>query len=209
MNQRLLSAETEEDFQAVGLLGREALISLAQAVYEHDAHPTTDGVAPSPTDAKRMLEAFVAAALPGSGNEEGRRFVRSAVALADSLQHRRSAERADAEVLSAGVQSTVLLIEALAGRVSSREPWEGVEIDGRCFAWAGPALHSLNDRQPIPTPAGLPDVLRSAGMTPSFGMRDRLNHHFAQGGHQVFETDKRTWRREVLYTSDGRQVLLV
>ena len=39
MNERLLTAETEEDFQAVGLLGREALISLTQAVYEPSKHP--------------------------------------------------------------------------------------------------------------------------------------------------------------------------
>lgn len=93
MNHRFLSAETEEDFQAVGLLGREALISLAQAVCDPDAHPPLDGVVPSETDAKRMLEAFVAVALPGSGNEEGRRLVKSAVSLADSLQHRRSGEQ--------------------------------------------------------------------------------------------------------------------
>jgi hypothetical protein len=34
MNDRLVTAEGEEDFQAVGLLAREALISLAQVVYD-------------------------------------------------------------------------------------------------------------------------------------------------------------------------------
>ena len=169
MNHRLLSAETEEDFQAVGLLGREVLISLDQAVYEPDNHPSVDGVSPSQTDAKRMLESFVAAVLPGSGNEEARRFVRSAVALAESLQHRRSAQRIDAELAVAGVESAIRIVEVLSGHAAgAREPWQGLELQGRYFAWSGPALHSLEDRPPVPTPAGLIDALRAAGMTPSY-----------------------------------------
>ena len=210
MNHRLLSGDTEEDFQAVGLLGREALISLAQAVYRPDHHPSLDGVSPSQTDAKRMLEAFVAAVLPGSGNEEARRLVRSAVALAESLQHRRSARRNDAELAVAGVESAVRIVGVLSGQVSiAREPWHGVELENRYFAWSGPVLHSLEDRPPVPTPAALIDALRAVGMTPSYGIRDRLNHHLAQGGHQLFETDRRTWRRELLNSGDGRQILLV
>jgi hypothetical protein len=40
----LAAGKTEEHFQAVGLLCREALISLAQAVFVADDHPTLDGV---------------------------------------------------------------------------------------------------------------------------------------------------------------------
>lgn len=210
MNDRLLTAETEEDFQAVGLLAREALISLAQAVYDPQAHPSGDGVVPSSTDSKRMLDAYVAAVLPGAGAEEARRFVRSAVALADALQHRRSAAKIDGDLCTAAVESVISFIEVLSGTTPHpRETWEGVEIGGRYFAWSGPGLHALQDRTPVPTPPNLPDALRSVGMTPSFGMRDRLNHHFAQGGHQLFETDRRRWRRELLYSGDGRQILLV
>jgi hypothetical protein len=54
----LETATSEEDFQGVGLLCREVLISLAQAVYVPELHPTSDGVEPSETDAKRMLEAY-------------------------------------------------------------------------------------------------------------------------------------------------------
>src|SRR5262249_20342839 len=53
---RLEQAENEEQFQAVGLLCRETLISLAQVVYDSQRHPSEDGVAPSKTDAKRMLD---------------------------------------------------------------------------------------------------------------------------------------------------------
>jgi hypothetical protein len=65
MRQRLESAAAEEQFQAVGLLCREALISLAQAVYDPDVHQTLDKVKASDTDAKRMLEAYIAVALGG------------------------------------------------------------------------------------------------------------------------------------------------
>lgn len=54
---RLVAGTDEEHFQAVGLLCREALISVAQAVFVADRHPTLDGVVASETDAKRMLDA--------------------------------------------------------------------------------------------------------------------------------------------------------
>jgi hypothetical protein len=43
----------------------EALISVAQAVYVAERHPTLDGVAASNTDAKRMLEALIAVEFAG------------------------------------------------------------------------------------------------------------------------------------------------
>ena len=58
-------ASTEEQFQAVGLLCRETLISLGQTVYDPARHKPVDGVEPSPTDAKRMLEGYLASELAG------------------------------------------------------------------------------------------------------------------------------------------------
>lgn len=60
---RLDTAESEEQYQAVGLLCREVLISVAQAVYDPRLHPSNDGVLPSDSDAGRMLEAFFSADL--------------------------------------------------------------------------------------------------------------------------------------------------
>ena len=45
----------------------------------------------SDTDTKRLLEAFFATELPGSGNEELRAHARCAVKLANTLTHKRSA----------------------------------------------------------------------------------------------------------------------
>ena len=57
IRERLEKADAEEQFQAIGLLCRETLISLAQTVFDKSIHITVDGIEPSDTDGKRMLEA--------------------------------------------------------------------------------------------------------------------------------------------------------
>ena len=65
-------SDTEEDFQTVGLLCRETLITVAQEVYVRELHGTRDGVIPSDTDAARMLQSFFDVELSGGTNEEAR-----------------------------------------------------------------------------------------------------------------------------------------
>lgn len=113
---QLAAAKTEEQFQTIGLLCREALISVAQAVFEADEHPTLDGVKASHTDAKRMLEAYIAASLPGGSNEHVRKHARAALELAMHLQHKRTAEFRDAAVCCEATTSVVNLIAILDGR---------------------------------------------------------------------------------------------
>jgi hypothetical protein len=92
IRQRLEQATTEEQFQAVGTLCREALISLAQAVFDSAQHPTLDGIKASATDFKRMIEAYIAVELAGASNEVLRRHARAAFDLANELQHKRTAD---------------------------------------------------------------------------------------------------------------------
>lgn len=112
---RLIEAENEEDFQAVGLLCREAIISLAQSVYNPEIHATVDGVEPSITDAKRMLEAYIAHILPGSHNATSRKHARASFDLANELQHRRTAKFRLAAMCAEATTSTVNLIAIIAG----------------------------------------------------------------------------------------------
>jgi hypothetical protein len=112
---RLESATTEEQFQAVGLLCRELLISLAQAVFDPERHRTLDGVRASDTDAKRMLAAYISAEFAGSGNEHTRKHVKAACDLAVHLQHRRTASFREAAVWLEATTSTVNLIAIMAG----------------------------------------------------------------------------------------------
>jgi hypothetical protein len=85
---KLSQAATEEQFQTIGLLCRETIISLAQAVYIEEKHPTLDGVKASKTDAKRMLDAYISAELGGSSNENLRKYARASNDLANELTHK-------------------------------------------------------------------------------------------------------------------------
>lgn len=113
---RLAATTNEEQHQAVGLLCREALISLAQAVYVRERHPPLDGTEPSATDGKRMLEAYIAVELAGGANEEARKHARSALDLANALQHRRTATFRDAAMCVEATTTVVNVVAIVAGR---------------------------------------------------------------------------------------------
>lgn len=114
---RLLEqAKTEEQFQAIGLYCREALISLAQHVYDPARHSTADGVKPTDTDAKRMLEAYLAVELGGGANEVARKHARAALDLANQLQHRRTADFRQAALCAEATAAVVNLVAIISGR---------------------------------------------------------------------------------------------
>jgi hypothetical protein len=106
----------EEHFQVVGLLCREALISVAQEVFDADRHPVLDGAKVSPTDFKRLIEAFIAVELAGSAAEEARRHARTALDLALRLQHQRTATFRDAAICMEATASVVNIIAIVSGR---------------------------------------------------------------------------------------------
>ena len=112
----LETAKNEEQYQAVGLICREALISVAQEVYDSDSHPPTDGTAPSETDARRMLEAVFSAELRGSANKEARSHARAALRLAIALQHKRTADFRTAALCAEATASVVNLVAVVSGR---------------------------------------------------------------------------------------------
>jgi hypothetical protein len=116
LGQRLAAARTEEHFQAVGLLCREALISVAQSVFVAARHLPLDGVAPSSTDAKRMLDAYFAVELAGGANDEARKHARSALDLAVHLQHKRTASYRDAAMCVEATTSVVNIAAIVSGR---------------------------------------------------------------------------------------------
>ncbi|MGI8547315.1 MAG: hypothetical protein ACR2M1_08265 [Gemmatimonadaceae bacterium] len=113
---RLDAAKTEEQCQSVGLLCREVLISTGQAVYDASRHKTLDGVEPSDTAAKRLLEAIFETELAGSVNEEARAHARAAVRLALALQHKRTADYRTAALCAEAITSVVNLAAIVAQR---------------------------------------------------------------------------------------------
>ena len=112
----LETAKNEEDFQAVAFLCREAIISLAQAVYDPEKHESLDGVKPSSTDAKRMLENFIAETLRGDSHDYQRKFAKAAFDLAVNLQHRRTAVFRDAALCAEATRSVINVIAIISGQ---------------------------------------------------------------------------------------------
>ena len=116
INDALAKATNEEDYQSVGLLCREAIISLAQAVYDPDEYRTLNGVTPSDTDAKRMLESYLSKQLSGQSNEVQRRFAKTAYQLAVELQHRRTATFREAALCAEATRAIINTIAIIAGQ---------------------------------------------------------------------------------------------
>ena len=113
---RLREAASEEQFQSVGHLCRETLISVAQVVYDRERHPSLDGIEPSKTDAKRMLDAFASVELAGSENAAIRKTAKAAFDLSNELQHKRTATFRDAALSTEATFSTVRIIAIISGR---------------------------------------------------------------------------------------------
>lgn len=94
-------------------------------------------------------------------------------------------------------------VRVLAGL---NEPaWEGIEVNGVFYAWAGPLLN-LADHEPAPPPANLIDEITRRGLVPRWANLERLAAHVERGLAQVFATDRRAWRRPI---TDRRRVLMV
>lgn len=113
---RLRQADCEEKYQAIGLLCRETIISLAQAIYNEEKHPPLDGVKPSKTDAKRMIESYISTVLNGGSNENLRKYTRASLDLANELAHKRTATLKEAALCSSATVSLVNLIGILEDR---------------------------------------------------------------------------------------------
>ncbi len=106
------SAQNEEEFQIIGLLCRDVIISLAQSVYNPIIHGETDdsGKHIGPSDAVRMLNNYITVTLAGKDNKELRDYIKTANALANQLTHKRSATRKD---MLLTMTSTIALINLI------------------------------------------------------------------------------------------------
>lgn len=113
---QLRQARNEEDFQSIGLLCRETIISLSQIVFDSALHLSENDPVPSPTDAKAMLTAFIQSELGGRKKEVMRRFARSSLDLANELVHKRTATHDDAAQC---VEATAAVVGVI-GRISGQ-----------------------------------------------------------------------------------------
>jgi hypothetical protein len=86
----------------------------------------------------------------------------------------------------------------------SQPKWEGVEWNGTYYAWAGPLL-SMDDRDPVPFAPQLAEAFKERGVNVALRNPELLSNHLEKGCHQVYATDRKSWRRPVMR---GRQLLL-
>lgn len=114
--EKLETAQNEEDYQTVGLLCRETLISLAQAVYNSKIHTSIDDIQPGETDARRMLESYISTELSSGSNEEARKHAKASLSLANSLVHKRTANFRDAALCAEATTSIVNIIAIISGK---------------------------------------------------------------------------------------------
>jgi hypothetical protein len=116
MRLQLAKASHEEDYQQVGLIAREVLISLAQAVYDPSKHLSDKDLPPSSTDSAKMLEPFIGTELFGNAHEEHRSHTKACLKLALALQHDRTADFRKAALASEATSSIVNIIAIISGR---------------------------------------------------------------------------------------------
>lgn len=112
MRIRLQAADNEEKCQAIGMIGRETLITIAQNVFDKSKHPTLDDTDVSTTDAKRMLEAYLQYEL-SDASEKARKFAKSAVDFSNQLTHDRNATVRDASICLVAIISVASLIKSI------------------------------------------------------------------------------------------------
>lgn len=109
-------AINEEQFQVVGLLCRDTLITLAQAVFDHEKHNIEEAKY-SNTDAKKMLDAYITSELSGSSNENLRRLAKSTLDFANELTHKRTACKKDGVLCANATISIINIIGAIEDRI--------------------------------------------------------------------------------------------
>ena len=116
IDKRLADAKRELDeasdldgWQDVGRRCREIIIAAANLVFAEPMIPVGEEP-PKGADAKRKIELYLKAKVPGSSHEDLRNLMKSALRLAHTVTHSNGIDGADA---FAAAQATVLLVRCL------------------------------------------------------------------------------------------------
>ncbi len=114
----LATASTEEQFQEVGTLCRDGLISLAQSVFDPEQHAPLpdDDIDVSNTDVKRIMARFLESEFPGASNKHLRKCVDSTWDFANKVTHKRTATYRDAALCAQATFNLTGLIAIISGK---------------------------------------------------------------------------------------------
>ena len=102
---RLATAASPEDAQAVGLVCRDVMISLAEVAHDPAVHSEVG------TSAVDRLNAVVDYYTSGAENEKLRRLLKSTIDYANVVQHRRGVSPAEAGLVAEATVAAVNLIK--------------------------------------------------------------------------------------------------
>jgi hypothetical protein len=97
------TAQTPQDYRAVGNDCVHITEALSRKVYDHAAHGPATEPEPPVAKTKLRLERFVEAKLPGSDNAEMRKFARATIELAQAVKHSGTPTRREAGILADAV----------------------------------------------------------------------------------------------------------
>jgi hypothetical protein len=112
LRERYATAQTSEDFQAIGLLCRDVLRSLADATFDESRVPAGQSI-PGPADAVARLGFVVDAHAPGETNRETRKVIKATLDLANKVQHDQAATLQQAALIAEATMASVNLIRIL------------------------------------------------------------------------------------------------
>lgn len=140
LRERYATARTTEDYQAVGLLCRDILISLGEGCYDHERHGGGKGKEPS--SAMDKLDKVVSAEAAGGPNKQLRQLLKAAMELANNVQHDRAGTLDKAAVAAEATVAAVTLVRIV---VQGAAPIEPNTSDGEPF--------EAEPSEPEPAPA--------------------------------------------------------
>lgn len=115
IKKRFLDSKSEEQFQAIGQLCRDALISLAQMVYIREFEET-NSTNISKTDAKGMLDYYISKELSGGKLESLRKLVYATNSFANCVTHDRNANQKDTHLCISSTISLINIVGILEGK---------------------------------------------------------------------------------------------
>lgn len=113
------TAESPEDFQAVGLLCTSTLEALGRLIFDPGRDLRSGSAPPKLNDAKARIEAFVATAARGRKFENVRALIRPALAQAHAVKHSHTADRVHASVAASATALVVGIVRELAADVGA------------------------------------------------------------------------------------------
>lgn len=116
IKQSYLNAKNEEEFQTIGLLCRENLISLSNEIYDERKHLEFCDTPPSPSDSKRKIDAYIQFNLSGKSNENIRKFAKVAIDLANEVTHKRTASKKDAGLSITATSAIINIIRLIENK---------------------------------------------------------------------------------------------